>query len=207
MPQQTALLPPLESGDHLTRIEFHRRYCARPDIKKAELVEGVVYVASPVSPRHAGPHMRINHWLSSYWEHHPELELYDNVTVVLDADNEVQPDACLVHFGPGGPRLDDEGKHLQGPPQLVVEVAASSASYDMHEKMRAYRRNSVPEYVVWLVLEEQVKWFRLQEGEYVLIEPNTNGIIESTEFPGLRLSVPKLLAGDLAGVRAELDRS
>jgi len=37
----------LESGDHLTHEEFHRRYLERPDIKKAELVEGVVYVSSP----------------------------------------------------------------------------------------------------------------------------------------------------------------
>ena len=34
-------IPPLESGDHLTRHEFERRYQARPDIKKAELIEGV----------------------------------------------------------------------------------------------------------------------------------------------------------------------
>jgi Uma2 family endonuclease len=195
--------PPLESGDHLTRIEFHRRYSARPDIKKAELVEGVVFVASPVSRRHAGPHARVIHWLGSYCERHPDLDLYDNVTLILDEDNEVQPDACLVRFHSGGPQLDDEG-YIKGAPQLVVEVAASSASYDLHEKMRAYRRNGVSEYVVWLVTEDQVRWFRLQDGEYVLAEPGDDGMIESSGFPGLRLAVPKLLAGDLAGVRAAL---
>ena len=58
------LFPVLESGDHLTREEFHRRYCARPDIKKAELVEGVVYVATPVRiGLHAEPHARVLIWL------------------------------------------------------------------------------------------------------------------------------------------------
>jgi Uma2 family endonuclease len=198
------VMPVLESGDHLTRAEFHRRYCARPDIQKAELVEGVVYVASPVSPRHAGPHSVINAWLSLYWFQHPELRLYDNVTVVLDADNEVQPDACLLREEPGGPRVD-EAHHIEGAPQLIVEVAASSASYDLHEKLRVYRRNGVPEYIVWRVLDEQLDWFRLQDGEYVKIALDADGIIESAVFPGLRLAVSKLLAGDLAGVRAALE--
>jgi Uma2 family endonuclease len=196
--------PVLESGDHLTRAEFHRRYCDRPDIKKAELVEGVVYVASPVSHRHSRPHAIVINWLGAYWERHPELHLNDNTTVLLDSDNEVQPDACLWREEPGGPRLNEE-YYIEGAPQLVVEVAASSASYDLHEKLRVYRRNGVPEYIVWRVLDEQLDWFRLQDGEYVKIAPDADGIIESAVFPGLRLAVSKLLAGDLAGVRAALE--
>ena len=38
MATETLPLVPLESGDRLTREEFHHRYCARPDIKKAELI-------------------------------------------------------------------------------------------------------------------------------------------------------------------------
>lgn len=50
-------IPPLESGDRLTRQEFERRYTAVSDIRKAELIEGVVYVASPVrANRHGRPH-------------------------------------------------------------------------------------------------------------------------------------------------------
>ena len=39
---------PLEHGDHLTREEFERRYEAMPHVRKAELIEGVVYMPSPV---------------------------------------------------------------------------------------------------------------------------------------------------------------
>jgi Uma2 family endonuclease len=194
----------LESGDHLTRAEFHRRYCAHPEIKKAELVEGVVYVGSPVRANvHGHPHARILAWLGAYWAQHPELELDDNATVMLDADNEVQPDACLWRQEPGGPRMNEEG-YIEGAPPLVVEIAASSASYDLHEKLRVYRRNGVREYVVWRVLDGAIDWFRLQEGEYVKGEPDAQGVIESEGFLGLRLDVPKLLADDLAGVLAAL---
>jgi Uma2 family endonuclease len=199
---------PLESGDRLTRAEFHRRYCARPDIKKAELVEGVVYVASPVrAEQHGEPHFAIIGWLFAYVAATPGVRGADNATVYLDADNELQPDACLYCDPPrpGGARLTADG-YLEGPPQLVVEVAASSAAYDLHDKLNAYRRSGVQEYVAWLVLEREIRWFRLREGAYVRIEPDARGVIESEAFPGLRLAVDKLLAGDLDGVLAEMRR-
>jgi Uma2 family endonuclease len=199
------LRPVLESGDHLTREEFHRLYCLRPDIKKAELVEGVVYVASPVRfHMHGEPHGAIVGWLSVYCARHPDVLLGDNATVYLDEVNEVQPDAFLFREEPGGPRIT-EGDYVEGAPQLVIEIAASPASYDLHSKLEAYRRNGVSEYVVWRVQNSMLDWFRLHEGEYVWVEPDEDGVIESAQFPGLRLNVPKLLAGDVAGVLAELD--
>jgi Uma2 family endonuclease len=121
----------------------------------------------------------------------------------LDDQNEVQPDAFLWRQAPGGPEVDSDG-YLDGAPQLIVEIAASSASYDLHDKKEAYRRNGVQEYVVWRVLDQALDWFRLTASEYILVEPNEQGIIESQVFPGLRLAVAKLLAGDLSGVLAEL---
>ena len=202
----TSTYPSLESGDHLTRDEFHRRYCKRPDIKKAELVEGVVFVASPVRfDAHSEPHADVMTWLGAYRAAAPGVRLGDNPTVRLDAPNEVQPDAVLWRPEPGGPRLTED-RYLEGAPQLVVEVAASSASYDLHEKKEAYRRNGVPEYVVWRTLDGAIDWFRRDpaEGEYSRVEPDEHGVIESAVFPGLRLHVPKMLAGDVAGVLAEL---
>jgi Uma2 family endonuclease len=196
---------PLHSGDRLTRAEFHRRYLASPETTRAELVGGVVYVSSPVSPRHAQLHGRIVGWLAAYQARHREIQLYDNVTVLLDARNEVQPDACLVIEGPGGPRLVPDS-HVEGAPQLVVEVAVSSASYDLHDKKEAYRRNGVCEYVVWRVLDQAIDWLRLREGAYERIEPDERGVVESATFPGLRLHVARMLTGDLAGVLAELER-
>lgn len=194
----------LDPGDHLTREEFHRRYSARLDIKKAELIDGVVYMPSPVRSRHHGrPHGLVVTWLGVYVSLTPDVFLEDNTTVYLDDRGEVQPDACLWRTEPGGPRLTEDG-YLEGAPQLIVEVAASSASYDLHEKKEACRRNGVGEYVVWRVLDEAIDWFRLQDGAYVLVEPSADGLIESAQFPGLRLHVPSMLASELAAVLARL---
>lgn len=190
----------LETGDHLTREEFHRRYLDRPDIKKAELIDGVVYVASPVRARqHGRPHGFIMTWLGIYVAQHPDVELIDNSTVYLDDGTEVQPDACLWRPEPGGPRLTDDG-YIEGAPQLIVEVAASSVSYDLHNKKEAYRRNGVREYIVWRVLDNAIDWFHLEGGQYLPVQPDEAGLIESAQFPGLRLNVSRMLAGDLAAV-------
>jgi Uma2 family endonuclease len=194
----------LESGDHLTREEFHRRYLANPRIKKAELVEGVVYVPSPVRARlHGKPHGAIVGWLYAYTALNPDVVMYDNATVYLEGHNEMQPDACLGREGSDSPRMSEDG-YIVGAPQFVVEVAASSASYDLHEKKEAYRRNGVPEYVVWRVLDNAINWFVLRGDEYVLVEPNADGVIESDQFPGLRLHIHSMIAGDAAAVLAAL---
>ena len=196
----------LESGDRLTRDEFHRRYCARPDIKKAELVQGVVYVASPTRGNlHGGPYGAVTVWLGVYAARTPGVEMMNNATVYLDANSEVQPDAFLFRDPPvaGGARLTEDD-YIAGAPQLIVEIAASSASYDLHDKLEAYRRAGVPEYIVWRTIDRQIDWFRLRNGVYVRIEPDARGVIESEVFPGLRLAVAKLLAGDIAGVLDEL---
>lgn len=198
----------LETGDHLTREEFHRRYLERPDIKRAELIDGVVYVASPVRyDRHGQQHFMVIGWLAVYVGMTPGTRPGgDNVTVYLDDGTEVQPDAFLWRPQPGGPRVSPEG-YIEGAPQLVVEVAASSVSYDLHNKKEAYRRNGVREYIVWRVLDGAIDWFRLQDGQYLAVEPDAQGLIESTEFPGLRLDVPRMLAGDLPGVLGRLQPS
>ena len=196
----------LDPHDHLTREEFHRRYVARPDIRKAELIEGVVFVPSPVRASHGESHFAVAGWLYAYKARNPAVHVPIDATVFLDADgilDEVQPDTCLWIDESGGPRLTDD-HYLQGAPQLVVEVAASSASYDLHEKKEAYRRNGVREYIVWRVHDRAIDWFELRDGVYVSRAQDADGIIESTRFPGLRLHVPSMLAGDAAGVLAAL---
>ena len=80
------------------------------------------------------------------------------------------------------------------------------ASYDLHDKLRAYRRNSVQEYIVWQVYDRKIDWFELKEGEYLPLAPEVEGVIHSKVFPGLRLAVERLLEGDLAAVLAELQK-
>ncbi|NMG10546.1 Uma2 family endonuclease [Brasilonema sp. UFV-L1] len=201
-------IPPLESGDRLTRHEFERRYTAMPHIKKAELIEGVVYLASPVRFRsHAEPHAHLITWLGIYQVYTPSIDLGNNPTVRLDLDNELQPDAVLlIDEQLGGQARISNDDYIEGAPELVAEVAASSASIDLHDKKRAYRRNGVQEYIVWQVLDNRLDWFSLQNGEYVPLKVDTDGVIKSQVFPGLWLALPALLTGNMTKVLALLQQ-
>ncbi len=170
--------------------EFLRRYEGMPQVKKAELIEGVVYMGSPVSVRHAKPDGMIQAWLGTYASRHPDTEVLANATVILDAENTVQPDALLRRLPDhdGLTRVNEDG-YLTGPPELIVEVASSSAAIDMRDKRRAYCRNRVQEYLVWLVAEERLEWFNLVDDEYRPQFPDAHGLLHSRTFPGLRLPV------------------
>jgi len=199
-------MPRLENGDRLTRTEFERRYAATPEKFKAELVEGIVYVASPVRAKnHGRPHAQIMTWLGVYSAATLGVDIADNSTVRLDLDNEPQPDALLrIEPQSGGKSRITEDDYIEGSPELVIEIAASSASVDMNAKLNAYRRNGVQEYLVWQVYENQIAWFCLQDAEYIRLQPDATGMIRSRVFPGLWLAVDALLRGDLATVLAEL---
>ena len=158
---------PLENGDHLTRAEFERRWANMPDLKKAELIDGKVFMSPPVSAsQHGIPHARLMAWVGAYWAATPGITVADNSTLRMEGENDAQPDAMLFVLPEHGgrARLDDEG-YVRGVPEFVVEVASSSASFDLHIKFELYRRRGVPEYVVWRVKEGAIDWFaRAQAG-------------------------------------------
>lgn len=200
------LPPPLNAGDHLSRAEFERRYDAHPEIKIAELIEGVVYMPSPTrAEQHSRPHGDIVTWLNIYRTATPGVWAGNNPTVRLDYRNEVQPDAVLrVEPTLGGRSRVTPDDYLEGPPELIVEVAASSAAYDLHVKRRVYQRSGVQEYLALQVYEQAATWFVLREGTYAPLSADAVGILRSERFPGLWLNVPAFWAGDLAAVLATL---
>lgn len=201
-------IPPLEPGDHLTRAEFERRYDAMPNLKKAELLEGVVFMASPVRwQQHARPHAIFLLWLGYYSARTPHTQVGDNGSVRLDNDNMPQPDvALLIDPARGGQSRLGADDYVEGAPELVVEVAASTASIDLNIKLRVYRRNNVKEYVVWRVQDGALDWFHLEDGEYRRLAAGADGIVRSVTFPGLWLDLAALARSDSAGVLATLDR-
>ncbi|MBE9120593.1 Uma2 family endonuclease [Tychonema sp. LEGE 07199] len=192
-------IPPLENGDLLSRAEFERRYTAMPALKKAELIEGIVYMASPLRfEPHAEPHADLMGWLWTYKIATPGVRLGDNPTVRLDVDNEPQPDAVLLIDAQRGGQtcLSDDG-YIEGAPEFVAEISASTATIDLRDKKRVYRRNGVKEYLVWQVMNRRIDWFSLQEEEYISLLPDAEEIIRSRVFPGLWLAVSALIDGDM----------
>ncbi len=195
---------PLEPGDRLTRDEFERRFDAMPRLKKAELIEGVVYMPSPVRHRcHGRPHFRLICWLGVYEAATPWVEGGDNGTIRLDLDNDPQPDAyMLIDPARGGQARINADDFVELAPELVAEVAASSVAFDLHTKLHVYRRNGVREYFVWRVLEQQVDWFVLRSGEYEPLTASADGVLSSEVFPGLWLDAVALVRGDMPRVLA-----
>jgi Uma2 family endonuclease len=201
---EAEIVPELENGDHLTRDEFERRYDAMPNLKRAELIEGIVNIPSPSRQRrNSRPRVHVCGWIGHYVAFTPGLEAGANGHVRLDFDNMPQPDSILfIESERGGQSRISNDDYIEGAPELVAEVATSSVSHDMGTNLQVYRRNGVREYVVWRVVDRQVDWFVLREGRFELPAPPADGIYRSTVFPGLWLDTSALVGGDLARVMA-----
>jgi len=196
-------IPLLENGDHIAREEFERRYHAMSSVKKAELIQGRVYMPSPVRRTHSKAHAEIVGWLLNYCAGTEGVEVNDNGTVRMDEENEPQPDVSLrIAAGALGISSISQDDYIEGAPELIVEIAGSSASFDLFEKFEVYQQHGVQEYLVWQIYDHRLDWFELREGQYAPLQTDVDGIIRSRVFPGLYLAVDALLSGDLAQVLA-----
>jgi Uma2 family endonuclease len=193
--QTARRLPPLETGDQPSSEEFLRRYEAMPHLKKAELIDGVVYVASPTPwDFHAVPHAALNMVLGAYWAHTPGIQAGISGTVRLDVKNVPQPDLTLIILPKhGGQVRFDEDGYIAGAPELVGEISASTASIDLNKKFRLYLRHQVSEYIVWRVYDEQIDWFIRRDGRFERLQPDGSGVYRSEAFPGLWVDAQALI--------------
>jgi Uma2 family endonuclease len=199
-------IPWLENGDRLNREEFHRRYEAMPKNVKAELIKGVVYMASPVRVKnHGKPHSLMMSCLGLYFMSTKGVQLLDNTTFIVNEHHEPQPDCVLrIEEDFGGKSWINDNDYLEGSPELTVEIAASTVSDDLHDKLEMYEQKGVQEYIVWRVLDKQIDWFGLENGKYQRLSVNNRGIIESKIFTGLRLNINAMLNDDLTQVLQDL---
>jgi len=200
-------LPPLEQGDRLDRETFHVRYCAMPPHTRAELIDGVVIMPSPLFPPHSRADVQSTLWLYRYSEATPGVTLLTNVTTLLGEATEVQPDLCLtVASSCGGQSRVEEHRGVIGAPELVMEIASSSAAYDLHLKRDLYERAGVREYVVTLIREARVLWLARRGERFAELAPGADGLYRSEVFPGLWLDAAALLRQDTSAVRAALEQ-
>lgn len=189
------VLVPQRHGDRLTRAEFERRWNAMPDLRRAELLGGVVNLFHCGTVTSGTARFDLAGWLGLYHFVTPETQGAVRASVRFDDENMPQPDALLRVIRGGSSRVDADDI-LSGPPELVAEVARSSAGYDLGEKKTLYRQRGVREYIVWRVGAGAVDWFALRPTGYELLPVGTDGIVRSEVFPGLWLDPAALVSGN-----------
>jgi Uma2 family endonuclease len=196
-------VPPLVAGDRLTRAEFLRRWVEHPEIKKAELIGGTVYMPSPVAVEHGDTEGDVGGWLWFYKTHTPGTACGHNTTTFILEDCP-QPDINLRILTEYGGKSWVHGRYLHGIPELFAEISRSSAAYDLHQKLELFQKAQVPEYLVILLHEREIRWHVLENDVYQLLAADADGVWRSHVFPGLWLDGQALLDGNLAQVLATL---
>jgi Uma2 family endonuclease len=198
-------LPALHNGDHMTQEEFHRRYEQYPEDIKAELIGGIVFMASPLRRPHGTYHFKLSLVFSLYEAGTPGIEGADNMTTILGKESEPQPDLMLRLLKEyGGQSQYNKDDYLEGAPELVVEIAHSSVAIDMNRKRKDYLAAGVQEYLVLCIEEQQIHWFHFPSKRQ--LKPDSNGLWKSRVFPGLWLDGPALLARDSARLMAAVQQ-
>jgi Uma2 family endonuclease len=194
----------LENGARMTQAEFHRAYSLQPEHVRAELIGGVVFVASPLKLRHGISHFDVNGLFWTYAGHTPGVECGDNTTIILSDEDEPQPD-LFMRIMPecGGQSRTTDDDYVGGPPELIVEVALSSGSLDLHDKRREYARHGVLEYLVLNLRGKRLHWFDLRAGQE--LSPDADGVYRIRTFPGLWVHGEGLLARDFQRLTATLN--
>lgn len=198
--------PPLFEGDCLSSDEFLRRWEEMPDLKRAELIEGIVYMSSPVSNHHDGCHVVLTSWLANYAAATPGCFPGLEGTWRMGPSNVPQPDLMLQILPEYGGQSTVEGLYHAGAPELIVEVAVSSYSRDFGVKKRLYERMGVREYLIALPRQRKLVCHRLTPTGFETFEPGTDGIFRSGMFPGLWLDMDALWKLDLARMNAGLQQ-
>ena len=195
--------PPLAAGMRLTREEFFRRWDMHPEITKAELLGGIVYMPSPVSPEHGDSESDLGTWIGTYRVATPGTISGHNTTSLM-LDDAPQADINLRIALECGGRSWAEGRRLHGAPELITEICLSSADYDLHVKFDLYEAIGVQEYLAILVERQEIRWHILVDGRYQILPPDADGIRRSRVFRGLWLHGQALQQGDMPKVLAVL---
>jgi Uma2 family endonuclease len=179
--------PLLREGDRLNSKEFLRRWEAMPELKHAELIEGVVFMPSPLSDDHGSIHLRMATWLGSYADETPGCGGGLESTWVMGEKSAPQPDLHLRILPEFGGQSSRAGVYCAGAPELIVEVSGSTLSRDLGAKLELYRRSGVREYLSVLLSPRQIIWRELIRGKYREIAASEDGLLRSRVFPGLWL--------------------
>ncbi|MEO8127279.1 MAG: Uma2 family endonuclease [Bryobacteraceae bacterium] len=195
----------LITGLQMTREEFLRRWDALPGLKKAELIEGIVYVPSPVSTDHGIFDGLVGGWLSRYAWATQGCRLGHNSTWMI-LESAPQPDVYLTILPEYGGQWRIEGKFASGAPELAVEICLTSTEVDFGPKLALYQRAGVREYITVELFTKRIVWRVLEGGSYRELNSLPEGVFRSRTFPGLWLNPTAFWAYDTATMDALLQQ-
>jgi Uma2 family endonuclease len=196
----------LDSGDRMDSDTFMAIYERMPEGFRAQLIQGVVLVASPMTDDHGRPNSHTSFWLGYYEARTPGVLSHAATTVALGPNNRPEPDASLTISPECGGRVRVEDHYLVGAPELIVEVSYSSRTVDLREKRAAYEAAGVREYVVVDLRDRVVHWLALRDGHFESVAPGDDGLHRSEVFPGLWLDAKALVEGDAPRLLAAVER-
>ena len=171
---------------------------------RAELINGVVNMPSPVGLEHARAMVPVLVWLSYYQEHTPGVDVLDNASTILDVKGEPQPDAQLRILPECGGQTQSDRRFVRGVPELIVEVSQATRYTDLGPKFDEYERAGVLEYIVRAFEPDELLWFVLRDGKLVELPADSDGLYRSGVFPGLWLDPQAMIAGNTRRLREVL---
>jgi Uma2 family endonuclease len=161
------------------------QFCERiPEGLKADLIDGVIHVASPDNLKH----YEIDFWLAEIIARFLRKRKIKGrvfgwrIAFRLDDENGPEPD--LAYVGPERTHLI-RATHVKGPPDWALEIVSpSSVERDYTQKHDQYERFGVPEYWIIDPVEERMTCYRLgKNGKYKEIR-SREGKIHSQVIPG-----------------------
>ncbi len=132
----------LVEGQDLDQPTFHALYEAMPSGTRAELIDGVVFMPSPVGGQHGRVHHSVDMWLGCFAEHTPGVEVLLGSTAILGWKSEPQPDAMLRVLPAHGGQSRDERGYVTAAPELVAEIAKATRFIDLGPKRKDYERTA-----------------------------------------------------------------
>ena len=195
----------LITGMRLELDEFLSRWEALPELKNAELIDGIVFVSLPVTLEHGQRANILNWWLSHYVGDKRGCEAASNVTCTMLGQSP-QPDVLLRLTEEHGGQSIDTGYLLAGAPELVVDICETSFEIEFGPELELYQKAEVRENITIRTLPPPgIVWRVLVDGSYRVNEPDSKGILRSQCFPGLWLDTEGFWAEDCVRMRETLE--
>lgn len=167
------------------RLVTFLEFCERiPEGQKADLIEGVIHVASPDNIEHHDIGFWIARVLSDFLDEKGigGRVFHSRIAFRLDKFNAPEPD--LAYVRPERTHLVQDA-HIAGPPDWAVEIISpDSVQRDYEKKRQQYERFGVPEYWIIDPLQRRITCYRLTTGGIYQPVRQRGGKIVSTIIPG-----------------------